>query len=92
MTIIQNMTRERSCKWCGRTFRVPLDRGHNATKYCCKKCSYYAKLEQNLETTRKYYKRFKRFELGTSNFKEKRSDDFKKELKQIKDELKRLGL
>lgn len=90
--IIQNMTREKKCKWCGRTFRVPMTREYNATKYCCKKCSYYAKLEQNLETTRKYYKRFKRYELGTSNFKSKREEDFKKELEAIKAELRRLKL
>lgn len=94
--LIQNMTRQRNCKWCGRSFRVPLTREYNATKYCCIKCSYYAKLEQNLEAKRKYDLKYKELstykQLGTKGLGQHRIDDFEKELEVIKNELKKMGL
>ncbi|WP_323736218.1 hypothetical protein PXD04_10105 [Methanosphaera sp. ISO3-F5] len=91
--LIQNMTREKTCKWCGRTFRVPMTREYNATKYCCVKCSYFAQLEQKYEWIREYRKKYgTQFSIGTSNFKEKRFKDFEREMKAIRKEMKRLGL
>ena len=93
--LIQNMTKLKTCKWCGRTFRVPKTREFNATKYCCIKCSYYAKLEQNLEAKRKYdkkYKHLQKTQLGTKGLGQHRHTDFKKEHNAILKMKKELGI
>lgn len=97
--IIQNMTRLKTCKWCGRSFRVPKTREFNATKYCCIKCSYYAYLENHLEAQNKYMKRYKdffkyddRYKLGSKGLGSHRNEDFEKELQAIKKEIKKRGL
>jgi len=93
--LIQNMTRLKTCKWCGKNFRVPLTRKFNATKYCCIKCSTYAKLEQNLQSKRRYdqkYKHLQKTQLGTKGLGQHRHKDFQKELQAIQNELKKMGL
>lgn len=89
------MTNLKTCKWCGRTFRVPKRREFNATKYCCIKCSYYAYLENHLEAVRRYNKRYglkNQKRLGDMGLGSHREEDFEKELKKIKAELRRLKL
>jgi len=92
--LIQNMTRTRKCKWCGRTFRVPKTREYNAVKYCCVKCSYYAYLEKHNEAQTEYMKRYKellkRERLGNSGLGQHREEDFEKELEKVRKELNRI--
>ena len=98
--LIQNMTKLKTCKWCGRTFRVPKTREFNATKYCCIKCSYYAYLEKHLDAQKEYLKRyddiFKEADLpsrlGTRGLGQHREEDFDKELQKIRSEMKKMGL
>lgn len=92
------MTRTKTCKWCGRTFRVPKTREYNATKYCCIKCSYFAYLEKHNIAQQKYLKQYYSLfkdcdkQLGTKGLGPHREDDFDKELDKIRNELKRMGL
>ena len=93
MTIIQNTTREIKCKWCGKYFRVPRTREYNAVKYCSMKCSYYAWLEKNLETTRRYNRKYQdiiKQRLGDSRLGANPVKDFETELKLIRRELERI--
>lgn len=97
--IIQNMTRLKTCEWCGRSFRVPKTREFNATKYCCIKCSYYAYLEKHLDAQNRYMKKYEDFfkyddkhMLGSNGLGQHRHEDFEKELKAIKKEMKKRGL
>ena len=96
--LIQNQTRTRKCKWCGRTFRVPLGREYNATKYCCIKCSYYAYLEKHNIAQRKYLREYEELwkhsdkQLGSIGLGGTPEEDFEEELKKIRKELKMRGL
>lgn len=96
--LIQNMTRTKTCKWCGRTFRVPKTREYNATKYCCIKCSYFAYLEKHNLAQHKYMKQYYSLfkdadkQLGTRGLGPHPEADFDKELLKIKNELKKMGL
>lgn len=95
--LIQNMTRIKTCKWCGRTFRVPKTREYNATKYCCIKCSYYAYLEKHLEAQNNYTKKYDILKndnnrLGSKGIGPHREEDFEKEYEIIRKELRKRGL
>jgi len=91
--IIQNMTKRRTCKWCGKTYHTPRTRKYNATKYCSKKCRKHARQEKVLQNVRTYQKRYgKPLKLGTTNFDRKRKKDFQKEFEEIQKEKKRLKL
>ena len=94
--LIQNMTRTKKCRWCGRTFRVPLSREYNATKYCCIKCSYFAYLEKHNVAQQEYLKRYKDFVqskmYGSIGLGPVPEEDFELELRKIRSELKRRGL
>lgn len=92
------MTKLKTCKWCGRTFRVPKTREYNATKYCCIKCSYYAYLEKHLDAQNQYLQRYKELfkdadrQLGSKGLGPHPEQDFELELQKIKKELKKMGL
>ena len=92
------MTKLKTCKWCGRTFRVPKTREFNATKYCCIKCSYYAYLEKHCDAQHEYLKRYDDIfkyadrELGSQGLGPHAEHDFDKELEKIRKELRRRGL
>lgn len=94
--LIQNMTRTKTCQWCGRTFRVPKTREHNATKYCCIRCSYYSYLEKHNIAQHEYLKRYEDFvknrRYGSIGLGATPEADFEEELKKIRKELRMRGL
>ena len=98
--LIQNITRLKTCQWCGKTFRVPLTREYNATKYCCEMHSNFAYLEKHNKAQHEYLKRYddlfknsdRPFELGSIGLGGHRENDFEKEMQKIRKELKRLKL
>lgn len=95
--IIQNMTRTRTCQWCGKTFRVPRTRKYNATKYCCKKHSRLAKREQDNKAQKKYKKLYHwllkdadKWQIGEVRLGETPEQDFEEEYRLVHKELNRI--
>lgn len=84
----------RVCAWCGKEYVATHTR--HISKFCCKKHAYYSKLESNLNSVRKYQMTYthptRQAWLGCSNLKSHANKDFNSELRQIRNELKRLRL
>lgn len=82
----------KSCRYCGKPFTTC----DNRRKYCSKSCSDKARQDKISEYVHEYYKKYpwKKIKrgLGTSMLKQHCNLDYQKELKQIKAELKRIGL
>lgn len=84
----------RKCAWCGKEY-VAIHTRH-ISKFCSEKHSYYSRLDSNLHSVRKYQRKYntptKQAWLGNSNLKSHANTDFNTELKQIRNELARLGI
>ena len=82
----------RLCSYCNNPFSTHDSR----RKYCSDTCSLNARRENNLEDVRLYYQRYPwkkvKRALGSSQLKEHMNSDVMEELRQIKAELKRIGL
>ena len=76
----------KKCHFCG-NYYTPT---HHRQVYCCKDCSQKALQDQKNKWKREKWKRPRR--VGTSYISEKRKEDFNAESRQIKGELRRLGL
>ena len=76
----------KKCQYCG-NYYTPT---HHRQVYCCKECGKYALQDQKNKWKREKWIRPKR--VGTSYISEKRKEDFNAESRQIKGELRRLGL
>ena len=76
----------KKCQYCG-NYYTPT---HHRQVYCCKECSKYALQDQKNKWKREKWIRPRR--VGTSYISEKRKEDFNAESRQIKGELRRLGL
>lgn len=76
----------KKCKYCGKHY-TPT---HHRQVYCCKKCSQNALQDQKNKWKREKWIKPKR--IGTGYITEKRKEDFQAESRQIKGELRRLGL
>lgn len=74
------------CEFCGQYFA----KTHHRQKYCCKDCSQKALQDQKNEWKRTKW--IKPKENGTGYITEKRKTDFDDELRQIRGELRRLGI
>lgn len=85
------------CGWCGEYFTVETRRGNNAVKYCSPTCRREKRREQQREYTRKWRKRIqgeehRNYLLGESRIDEHPNKDWKKELKIIQKEMRRIGI
>ena len=89
------------CRNCGETFEIPHNPKYNSRQYCCKACKKEGYRQAHNNAQRMYVKRYKQIlkerpergsNLGNSNLKVHRLESFEEEEKQIKKELKRLGL
>lgn len=80
------------CAYC----ETPFATHDNRRKYCCNTCSENARREQNREDVIRYYHRYpwKKIKraLGSSQLKEHMNSDVVEELRQVKQELRRIGL
>lgn len=76
----------KTCKYCGKWY-TPT---HHRQVYCTKKCSKEALQDQKNKWKREKW--IKPRALGGSFLTEKRKEDFDDELRQVRGELKRLGL
>lgn len=76
----------KKCHFCG-NYYTPT---HHRQVYCCKDCSAKALQDQKNEWKRTKWKRPRR--VGTSYISEKRKENFDDELRQIRGELRRLGI
>ena len=74
------------CHFCGKYY-TPT---HHRQVYCCKECSRKALQDQKNKWKREKW--IKPKGLGTSYITEKRKEDFNEEHRQIKGELRRLGI
>lgn len=74
------------CEFCGQYFA----KTHHRQKYCTKDCSKKALQDQKNEWKRTKW--IKPKENGTGYITEKRKENFDDELRQIKGELRRLGI
>lgn len=76
----------KKCKFCGNLYA----RTHHRQVYCCKECSQKALQDQKNEWKRTKW--IKPKENGTGYITEKRKENFDDELRQIRGELRRLGI
>lgn len=76
----------KKCNFCGKLY-TPT---HHRQVYCCKSCSQKALQDQKNEWKRTKWIRPRR--TGTGYITEKRKTDFKEESRQVRGELKRLGI
>ena len=90
---LRDFTELKKCKWCGKPFK----KKHNRQMYCCKECAKEAEKEKALKRWLKWFYKHKKEMyqtalLGTSSLGQHREEDFNKEYKAIRKELKRLKL
>lgn len=76
----------KKCNFCGNLYSPT----HHRQVYCCKSCSRKALQDQKNEWKRTKWIRPR--QNGTSYITEKRKENFDDELRQIRGELKRLGI
>ncbi len=83
------------CIWCGKKFI----KKHHSEKYCSEECRKDSRGQQSRNKSHKWYHRHKhelsekqRWGLGSGSLGEHMHDDFEKEEKVIKNELKRLKI
>lgn len=92
--------RQRKCKWCGKLFTFFVCRQNNARKYCSEEHTRFAYLDAHREANARYEKRYAFLfneewsgdRLGRTYLREHRAKNFKSEERQIKKELRRIGL
>ena len=84
-----------SCIWCGQKFI----KKHHSEKYCSDECRKDARGQQSRNKAHRWYHRHKhelseeqRWGLGSGSLGEHRHEDFEKEQRVIKNELRRLKI
>lgn len=84
--VIYNL-QHKKCGWCGKSF-LPKN---NADKYCSSVCKNYAKIDQDRENKRRQRKNpdYHEKRIGTIKFGTHRNENFEKESKIVRNELKR---